>query len=535
MDKETLSNYGWIVILVLILAVMLALATPFGSFIAGAIKSTTAGLFSVNQAALGSAGIDVNDMVFENCDHLETELRNVTDTYTGDTCCKACGAVMSAGQTVRPKVPEGGKYTAADGTVYGPDDEMPEVVTAGDKYTYGDYKYTYYVEHFNLGTGWHVELNLEVTTKSKTSYGSILESINGKPINSVWGTFYQCTSLVVAPAIPKDVKLMYNTFGICSRLTTAPIIPEGVTNIGNAFYSCGNLVTYANSTDPDGDFSGYIIPNSVSNMNQAFSGCSNLTIAPDMSGATSVTTLYETFRSCKKLIGVPNLSNCTLLTNMEGTFYDCTSLATAPVIPNGVTNMQSTFSNCTSLTTVSTIPNSVIDMGSTFSGCSSLTTAPMIPNGVTDMRATFAACIALKTYTGSTESDGGFANFTLPSNILTLEQTFEGCTSMKIAPAIPTKVTGLQRTFYGCTALITAPVIPYSVSSLKYTFVNCTSLTGTISTLNRPTYFYDGCFTGVDFEAQNLTLVGTSTYVDSIGATGTNYCADCNGKCQVTH
>ena len=29
MDKETLSHYGWIVILVLILAVLLAFATPF--------------------------------------------------------------------------------------------------------------------------------------------------------------------------------------------------------------------------------------------------------------------------------------------------------------------------------------------------------------------------------------------------------------------------------------------------------------------------------------------------------------------------
>ena len=143
MDKETLSNYGWIVVLVLVLAVMLALATPFGSFIAGAIKSTTAGLFSVNQAALGSAGIDVNDMVFENCDHVETEIRNATDTYTGDTCCKACGAVLQAGQTVRAKVPEGGKYTAADGTVYNPGDEMPEVVTTGDTYEYQKYVYKY--------------------------------------------------------------------------------------------------------------------------------------------------------------------------------------------------------------------------------------------------------------------------------------------------------------------------------------------------------------------------------------------------------
>ena len=146
MDKETLSNYGWIVICVLVLAVMLALATPFGTFVSGAIKSTTAGLFDVNQAALGSTGINIDDLVFENCDHLETELRNATDTYTGDTCCKACGTVMSAGQTVK-KVPEGGKYTAADGTVYNPGDKMPEVVTTGDVYTHGNYEYCY-------GYGW---------------------------------------------------------------------------------------------------------------------------------------------------------------------------------------------------------------------------------------------------------------------------------------------------------------------------------------------------------------------------------------------
>ena len=57
MDKETLSNYGWIVICVLVLAVMLALATPFGTFVADAIKSTTQGLFDVNQNALNSTGL----------------------------------------------------------------------------------------------------------------------------------------------------------------------------------------------------------------------------------------------------------------------------------------------------------------------------------------------------------------------------------------------------------------------------------------------------------------------------------------------
>ena len=54
MDKETLSNYGWIVICVLVLAVMIALATPFGSFIADGFKATYAGFGMVGDNALNS-------------------------------------------------------------------------------------------------------------------------------------------------------------------------------------------------------------------------------------------------------------------------------------------------------------------------------------------------------------------------------------------------------------------------------------------------------------------------------------------------
>ena len=67
MDKETLSNYGWIVICVLVLAVMIALAGPFGNFVADAVKSTTQGLFDVNQTALNSAnvpGLTIEDQEF---------------------------------------------------------------------------------------------------------------------------------------------------------------------------------------------------------------------------------------------------------------------------------------------------------------------------------------------------------------------------------------------------------------------------------------------------------------------------------------
>ena len=68
MDKETLSNYGWIVICTLVLAIMIALATPFGEYISGAVKSTTQGLFDVSKNAMDSAGINIEGQSFENGD-----------------------------------------------------------------------------------------------------------------------------------------------------------------------------------------------------------------------------------------------------------------------------------------------------------------------------------------------------------------------------------------------------------------------------------------------------------------------------------
>ena len=62
MDKETLSNYGWVVICVLVLVVMIALATPFGKFIADAVKNTTEALFGASKNALdvGFSGTGVS-------------------------------------------------------------------------------------------------------------------------------------------------------------------------------------------------------------------------------------------------------------------------------------------------------------------------------------------------------------------------------------------------------------------------------------------------------------------------------------------
>ena len=86
MDKETLSNYGWIVICVLVLAVMIALATPFGEFISTAVENTANGLFETNasalEVALDSLGVvpTVEDLQARYKFQYYSTLRATTDT-----------------------------------------------------------------------------------------------------------------------------------------------------------------------------------------------------------------------------------------------------------------------------------------------------------------------------------------------------------------------------------------------------------------------------------------------------------------------
>ena len=104
MDKETLSNYGWIVICVLVLAVMIALAGPFGQFISEAVQSTTKGLFDVNQNALNSTGlINIDRQEFESCEHTYenyvcTQCGNIQDHTCNyeNSKCTVCGKELPA-------------------------------------------------------------------------------------------------------------------------------------------------------------------------------------------------------------------------------------------------------------------------------------------------------------------------------------------------------------------------------------------------------------------------------------------------------
>ena len=270
MDKNTLSNYGWIVIAVLVLSVMIALATPFGKYIENGVRSTTAGLFETSEKAMNVVGMSAGNGSFDDGD---------SGTQTPEYDHNA--PELHPGKNNKT-IPEGAYYGVLNiekGMATGEVEfiwyaTMPATVNDGDIYLYGDYMYMYSLDD----GGWHVYLateayedagiyptEFEYTDSYQTTYGAILESINGKPVTSMTSTFFFCTSLTTAPEIPSSVTNMDRTFQDCHALTTAPAIPSGVTNMYSTFMSCYSLTIAPK------------IPSSVTNISACFSDCRSLT------------------------------------------------------------------------------------------------------------------------------------------------------------------------------------------------------------------------------------------------------------------
>ena len=164
------------------------------------------------------------------------------------------------------------------------------------------------------------------------------------------------------------------------------------------------------------------------------------------------------------------------------------------------------------LESIDSVP--VVSLSNTFAGCANLIKAPIIPESVTIVDSLFENCTSLT----------DISNVRFSSEVEYMYHTFAGCSSLVDLGSFefPNNIVLLEGTFYGCEMLTKVPVIPASISVLDYAFVGCISLTGTVTINGNPASCF-GCFEGVDFEAQNLTLTGSSTMLDAIGATGVNY------------
>ena len=153
-------------------------------------------------------------------------------------------------------VPEGCTYYCADGTVIDAGNEVCVQATEGDRLVTQMFEYTYSTDI----DGWKAARRVNNTT-----YEPFLAEINGEPLTSLAGVFYNHTGLGISPEIPAGVKYMQYAFAGCNNLQAAPAIPEGVVNMEAAFSGCWLIQEVSE------------IPASVMNMTQTFADCYLLT------------------------------------------------------------------------------------------------------------------------------------------------------------------------------------------------------------------------------------------------------------------
>ena len=168
--------------------------------------------------------------------------------------------------------------------------------------------------------------------------------------------FYNCTSLVRAPALPATTlanNCYYNMFYGCTSLTQAPSLPATTLVDGcyySMFYGCTSL-TQAPAL-PATTLADYCY-------SQMFCGCTSLTQAPALHVITLANQCYDgMFAGCTSLTKAPALPATTLANNCyHFMFLNCTSLTQAPALPATTLANQcynGMFSGCTSLKLSST-------------------------------------------------------------------------------------------------------------------------------------------------------------------------------------
>ena len=245
--------------------------------------------------------------------------------------------------------------------------------------------------------------------------------------------------------------------------------------------------------------------------------------------------------------------------NMSMTFYSCKNMTISPQIPETVLNIDYAYA-LTSITHAPNIPDSVTVSTSAFAGCDKLEIGPKYVSKnltntsamfrscknlkiapdfshcdkLTNMHTTYYGCKNLITYHGNKNGNGNFSNYALPINLSIASELFAYCEKITHAPQLPNKVTNISGMFVYNISLQSATIVPSSVTNMQAAFNDCVKLNGIVVINSTPTK-YENCFTNINFANQNLTLMGSSTILDTIGATGKNYCADCNGACNSSH
>ena len=276
----------------------------------------------------------------QECTHDNTELRDVTEAgcvtegYTGNTYCTACGRRISEGEVV-PVLDH--CYTEAV-------TKEPTLRTEGEKtYTCTRCNHTYTEVMARLTTP-ETDFNYQEKTDGTivvTGYKAdntdmvvIPGTINGKKVTSIGDSAFVGHYELTSVEIPSGVtSIGESVFENCAKLESVNI-PASVTEIGNSAFTYCNSITSIE------------IPLGVTSIgNNVFNHCVNLT---SVSIPASVTKIgYEAFINCSSLTSIEIPSS--VVSIGERAFISCSKLKGIK-IPSSVTSIgNNAFAVCEKL------------------------------------------------------------------------------------------------------------------------------------------------------------------------------------------
>lgn len=182
----------------------------------------------------------------------------------------------------------------------------------------------------NISSSQCVNFTMSGKIKANGNINSLLDNNNGNTITTIPAKsyvylFYDCQSLVSAPALPVTVlsdHCYYGMFRGCSSLVVTPILPATTlasSCYGQMFYQCSSLVSA--STLPATTLYDYCYDN-------MFTGCTSLVNAPNILATTLAQNCCSyMFYNCSSLIKAPELLATTLIKNCYSSMFSgCSSL-----------------------------------------------------------------------------------------------------------------------------------------------------------------------------------------------------------------
>lgn len=506
MDKNSLSEYGWIIVIVIILAILIAFATPFGKFIVTSFQNTVDHFIQSTQNTIaGLKRLDSPGNISvsgETTGYILTfDLVDGADGYTikvngGEEITSTSNSVnitdQLEGQTGAVTI----AVIATDST--GKFQNSPEAThrhRMPGLYQTGTY---------TLVKPWETLLDDGIINVS--------EGVAATCIDMDTGTNASTDALAGDLVISPDVTALGDySFALCSKLTEV-LIPNTVTDMGQAtFVMCEELekITLSKKTTsipgmafmqasslksiniPDsatsiGDYafygatnleSIYIGENTTSIGEMVFTSCGNLSrivISPqntafhsyDYGNCVIETATKTLIIGCKgtvipddgsvAIIGASSFFGCyglerinipdSVITIEEDAFYSCTDLKSVTMSKNIKTIGDYAFRYCEKIKTIE-LPESLTSLGRfAFSFCSSLESI-RIPSSLTTISGyAFQEC-------------HGLSEIVIPEGITTVdENAFVRCSGVKRISIASTVTNIANDAFFANTSLETISV-----------------------------------------------------------------------------